>query len=132
MLKRGDRRICSITNSATLLDARKLHQTPGSVMGRSDAVEEISESLVQKFNRRLLDIQSLIELEAENRELEERRNSAGAGDSLFAGAALNGRTLGSHCRLATSQPLTSPELCLNRAVSALLAEDALRLANISL
>jgi len=69
MLKRGDRRICSITNSATLLDARKLHQTPGSVMGRSDAVEEISESLVQKFNRRLLDIQSLIELEAENREL---------------------------------------------------------------
>jgi hypothetical protein len=69
MLKRGDRRICGITNSATLLDARKLHQTPDSVVGRPAAIEEISESLVQKFNRRLLDIQSLIELEAENREL---------------------------------------------------------------
>jgi hypothetical protein len=51
----------------TLLHARKVHREPGSVTGRLKVVE--AGSSVQQSDRRLADIQSLVELEAENREL---------------------------------------------------------------
>jgi hypothetical protein len=66
MLKRGERRESGTATLEMLLHATKVHREPGSV-NRLKVVE--AGSSVQQSARRLADIQSLVELEAENREL---------------------------------------------------------------